>query len=86
MASVVQQSEEPFLENRTFGAQHGASDQTDGYLSNIFAGQSSLSIAITILLILVAYDQSMPSRNARSCVRFFSDACLQLCISGEKVR
>jgi hypothetical protein len=58
MASFVQHSEESLLENRTFEAQHGVSEKTDGFLSTLLAGKSTLSIAITILLVLVAYDQS----------------------------
>jgi len=53
MATVVQGSIPPSIENGTLVAQHGISGQVNGILS----GWSSLQIIATVLLILIAYDQ-----------------------------
>jgi hypothetical protein len=57
MASTIENSTAPSLGNRTLFAQHDTSGQVDGLLWRYLSGWSSLHIAITVLLILITYDQ-----------------------------
>lgn len=58
MAAVMEHSEAPLLDNETYAAQHDLSTQTEGFFTNLLTTQSTLSIAVTLLFICVAYDQS----------------------------
>lgn len=62
MATVIQGSVPPSIENGTLVAQNGISGQVDG----IFSGWSSLQMIATVLLILITYDQCTPVGHLES--------------------
>lgn len=60
MASIMKPIEVSPLDNATYGSDHVPETDTSGLLSRLLASQSKLSIGVTILIILIAYDQSTP--------------------------
>lgn len=66
MAKVVQHNEALPLDNGTYETQHAAEADAYGFFSSLIAGQSNVSIAVTVLLILAAYDQSMSPTSSAS--------------------
>lgn len=59
MATIIEGSMTPSTENGTHLVHNNASGNADGLLSMYLPGWSGLQIAVTTLLILVAYDQFM---------------------------
>jgi hypothetical protein len=59
-AIIVKDSIRPAIENEISFAKNGTSYQVDSLLSSCFPGWSSVQIAVTALLIMIAYDQCMP--------------------------
>ncbi|KAF3006115.1 hypothetical protein E8E14_002324 [Neopestalotiopsis sp. 37M] len=57
MAAVLETSPDAFVANATRIEQDGLSSQVQHFLSSFFAGWSNLQIAVTVLLLLVSYDQ-----------------------------
>lgn len=57
MATVIKSSIAPSVENGTNLAQHGASGEVYSVISDYLSGLSTLQIVVTVLLMLVAYDQ-----------------------------
>lgn len=59
MASSVEPSAVFSVENQTHPAGHGINGQVEGMLPSFLSGLSGWQVTVTILLILVAYDQCM---------------------------
>jgi hypothetical protein len=59
MATVIESSSAPFVENGTHLARDGISGQLDNLMSNYVSGRG-WQIAVTVFLMLVAYDQCRP--------------------------
>lgn len=59
MATVIEATSGVFVENATRLEQEGVSTQLHGLLSGYLSGWSKLQIAVTVLLLLVTYDQCM---------------------------
>jgi hypothetical protein len=57
MATVIRASSEPFIGNASQPEQDGTLSQIDGLLSDFLSGWSNWQIAVTILLVLITYDQ-----------------------------
>lgn len=66
MAAVLETSADAFVANATRIEQDGLSSQVQHFLSSFFAGWSNLQIAVTVLLLLVSYDQCLYTKNAPS--------------------
>lgn len=60
MATVVSADPDAFVANATYTGQNGLMSQVEGLLSGYLGSWSKLQIAVTILLILISYDQCMP--------------------------
>jgi len=58
MASIVEPSAAFSAENGTHVAQHGSFGGMEGVLPEFLSGLSGWQIAVTILFVLIAYDQS----------------------------
>lgn len=57
MATVVSADPDAFVANATYTGQNGLMSQVEGLLSGYLGSWSKLQIAVTILLILISYDQ-----------------------------
>ncbi|KAH6655556.1 cytochrome P450 [Truncatella angustata] len=57
MATVIEAIPERFVNNATHLKQDHTSSQLNGLLQGYFSGWSNLQVAVTILLVLVSYDQ-----------------------------
>lgn len=59
MASTVEPSAVFSVENQTHPARHDINGQMEGVLPSFLSGLSGWQVIVTILLILVTYDQCM---------------------------
>lgn len=57
MATVIQGSITPSVGNDTILGQHGVSSQVDGLLASYLSDWTNTQMAVTVFLVLVAYDQ-----------------------------
>lgn len=67
MTAVVNADPDAFVANATFTGQDGLISQVEGLLTDYLGSWSKLQIAVTVLLILISYDQCMPTQYTGLC-------------------
>lgn len=63
MATVIEGSIMPSVENGTNLGQHGTTSQGNGLLASYLADLSGFQLFVTVLFMLIVYDQGMPRRS-----------------------
>lgn len=66
MATVIEGSIMPSVENGTNLGQHGTTSQGNGLLSSYLSDLSGFQLFVTVLLMLIVYDQGTPRRSGIS--------------------